>query len=179
MDTKRKLVNKYRFQLLQMWLTKRYKPGSAIDVGGGKGLLSYLLNKHGWRVDVVDPNITDELTKYKDLETKRRVLIENENFNRIVLPFKEEMAEDYDLLIGLHAHGSNMQIIKAARKYGKDFLLVPCCVIGEPIEKRASINWLGSLFEYSKSLGFEVKKDTLNFKGQNTLIYTDKYLKRN
>ncbi len=55
MNTKRRLNNKFRFQLLQMWLSQKYKPTKALDVGGGKGLLSLLLNINGWDVTVVDP----------------------------------------------------------------------------------------------------------------------------
>ena len=179
MATKRRLNNKFRFQLLQIWLTERYKPLKVLDVGGGKGLLSFLLNKNGWKATVVDPAITDYLTKYKDIETGKRILLtdnEIESSPRIVGIFKEEMAKDFDLLIGLHAHGSNLLIINAAKKYNKDFLLLPCCVIDEPLVKKPDVNWLESLIDYATDKGFEVKKDTLNFKGQNTLIYTDKHL---
>jgi hypothetical protein len=86
------------------------------------------------------------------------------------------MAKNYDLLIGLHAHGSNLQIIDAAKKYDKDFLILPCCVIDEPLVKRPNVNWLESLIDYATEKDFEVKKDILNFKGQNILIYTDRYL---
>ena len=181
MAIKRRLNNKFRFQLLQMWLTQRYKPVKVLDVGGGKGLLSYLLNKSGWEATVVDPAISDYLTKYKDIETGKRVLLsddEIESSKRIVGVFKEEMAKDYDLLIGLHAHGSNLQIIDACKKYGKDFLLLPCCVIDEPLIKKPDVDWLESLIDYAKNKGFDVKKDELNFKGQNVLIYTDKHLNR-
>lgn len=179
MSTKRRLNNKFRFQLLQMWLTQKYKPAKVLDVGGGKGLLSFLLNKNGWEATVVDPAVTDYLTKYKDIETgKRAVLNDNEieSFHRINGVFKEEIAKDFDILIGLHAHGSNLQIINACKKYNKDFLLLPCCVIDEPLDKKPGINWLESLIDYAKEKGFEVKKDELNFKGQNVLIYTDKNL---
>lgn len=181
MATKRRLNNKFRFQLLQMWLTQRYKPTKVLDVGGGKGLLFFLLNKSGWDATVIDPAITDYLTKYKDIETGKRILLtedEIESPTRIVGIFKEEMVKDYDLLIGLHAHGSNLQIINAVKKYNKDFLLLPCCVIDEPLVKKPGINWLESLIEYAEDLGFKVKKDSLNFKGQNILIYTDRHLKK-
>ena|SRR3990167_4958713 len=87
---KRRLNKKFRFQLLQEWLTNRYQPARVLDVGGGKGL--------------------------------------------------------------------------------------PCCVIDEPLEKQPGINWLNSLIGYAKDKGFAVKRDTLNFKGQNVLIYTAKNL---
>ncbi len=176
---KRRLNNKFRFQLLQQWLTSKYKPAKVLDVGGGKGLLAYLLNKNGWKATVVDPAITDVLTKYKDIETGKRVLLKDgeiESFKRMTGIFKEEMAQEFDLLVGLHAHGSNLQIINAAKKYDKNFLLLPCCVIGEPLIKKPNIDWLKSLIEYAEDKGFEVKKDILNFKGQNVLIYTDKHL---
>jgi hypothetical protein len=179
MVAKRRLNNKFRFQLLQMWLTEKYKPAKVLDVGGGKGLLSFLLNKNDWDSTIVDPAISDYLTKYKDIETGKRVLLsddEIESSKRITGVFKEEMAKDYDLLIGLHAHGSNLQIINACKKYDKDFLLLPCCVIDESLIKKPDVDWLESLIDYAKDKGFEVKKDVLNFKGQNVLIYTDRHL---
>lgn len=180
MNQKRRLNKKFRFQLLQKWLTNHYKSTRVLDVGGGKGLLSYLINKNGWNATVVDP--VDEniyLTKYKDINTNKRVLLSKENvanIPRIKGVFKKEMAKDFNLLIGLHAHGSNLLIINACKEYDKDFLLLPCCVIDEPLDKKPNINWLDSLVKYATDLGFNVKKDTLNFKGQNVLIYTDKHL---
>lgn len=174
MSVKRRLNNKFRFQLLQNWLTQKYKPCKVLDVGGGKGLLAHLLIKNGWQATVVDPAITDVLLKYKDFETGKRVLLDgSESFKRIIGVFDPEMAKDYDLLIGLHAHGSNLQIIDACKKYKKDFVLLPCCVIGEPLTKKPNVNWMESLINYAKDKGFDVKTDTLNFKGQNVLIYNN------
>ena len=152
-----------------------------MDVGGGKGLLSYLLSKSGWKATVVDPVEDVWLKKYKDIETKKQIKLaegEIEDVSRIKAIFSENMVKDFDLIIGLHAHGSNMQIINACAKYGKDFLLLHCCVIDEPIVKMPGIDWMESLVEYAESKGFKVKTDTLFFKGQNILIYTDKTLKK-
>lgn len=180
MRKKPRLNKKFRFQLLQEWLTNHYIPSRVLDVGGGKGLLSYLLNKKGWNSTVIDPVNEDVyLTKYKDIKTGKRIILSKADvasIPRIKNEFKEEMAKDFELLIGLHAHGSNLQIINACKKYNKDFLLLPCCVISEPLVKKPNINWFESLIDYAKNMGFEVKQDTLFFKGQNTLIYTDKYL---
>jgi len=179
-QSKRRLNKKFRFQLLEQWLTQKYMPARALDVGGGKGLLAYMLNNHGWSTTVVDPVDEDVyLTKYKDIVTGKRVMLTKEivsKIPRIKGIFKEEMAQDFDLLIGLHAHGSNLLIINACKKYHKDFLLLPCCVIDEPLVKRANVDWLQSLVDYATKMGFEVKKDTLNFKGQNVLIYSSKHL---
>ena len=180
---KRRLNKKFRFQLLQKWLADRYQPIKVLDVGGGKGLFSYLLNNSGWVSTVIDPiDKNVYLTKYKDINTGKRVLLSKREVSgipRIKGTFKEEMAKDFDLLVGLHAHGSNMLIINACKKYSRDFLLLPCCVIDEPLEKKPNINWLKSLINYADDLGFEVKKDSLNFRGQNVLIYTDTHLIKN
>lgn len=178
MKTERKklrLNKKFRFQLLANWISEHYKPCKVADIGGGKGLLAYLLNQKGFSSCVIDPVEKVSLpTKYKDYETKGRIKLSESDFNnvpRISERFEERMSKDFDLLVGLHAHGSNMKIIQAAKRYDKRFILLPCCVVDEPIEIKPNIDWLESLFEYAKEMGFDVKRDKLNFKGQNILIY--------
>lgn len=164
----RRLPHKFRFQLLHRWLVSNYAPCRAADVGGGKGLLAYLLRKSGWDAVVIDPTSQRLKYKYKDLENGKRVKLSQEEqvgVPRIDMKFEKEMAEKFDLLIGLHAHGSNMYIIDAAKQYNRDFVLLPCCVIDEPIEKRIGVNWFESLVEYGKSLGQDIKTDKLNFVG--------------
>jgi hypothetical protein len=169
----RRYPHQFRFQLIAEWLTETYIPLHAADVGGGKGLLAYLLNQKGWQVSVIDPVYQLLPPKYKDLENDQRVLLKDRNsVPRISQPFSEEMANDFDLLIGLHAHGSNIKIINAAKKYHKDFVLFPCCVIDEPIEIKPSINWFDSLEKYALDLELPVQRITLNFVRQSTGIYT-------
>jgi hypothetical protein len=168
----RRMPHQFRFQLIAKWLAETYSPRKALDVGGGKGLLAYLLNQNEWQVKVVDPVDQKLNWKFKDLVTGKRVKIENESVPRITEGFSKELAEEIDLLIGLHAHGSNMAIIEAAAERQKDFVLFPCCVVDEPIEKRANVNWMDSLEEYAKSLGHEVKRVKLNFVGQDIGLYT-------
>ena len=174
---KPRLNRKFRFQLLAQWLNENHKPCRVADIGGGKGLLSYLLINNGWDATVIDPFYQLLPYKYKDLLLGKRLLLTPEqikSIKRITEPFEIPMAKDFNLLIGLHAHGSNMKIIQAAKKYGTDFILLPCCVVDEPIIKQPGINWLESLIEYAQSLGFKVKTDKLNFAGQRTLIYAFK-----
>ncbi len=172
---------KYRFQLLHAWLVSRYRPTSVLDVAGGKGLLTYLLKQSGWNAVVVDPVSDFRPLKYRQLDTKVQTKLskeEQQNIPRIKATFNEDMVKDLNLIIGLHAHGCNMKIINACKKYNRDFVLLPCCVVDEPIEKIPNVNWLNSLIDYASSLGFVVKKDTLDFKGQNILIYTDTHLSK-
>lgn len=163
------------------WLTLNFEPTKVLDVGGGKGLLSYMLIQKGWEATVVDPAISLPFHKFKDIESGERVRVSEDSFKtipRITDLFEPYMVEKVDLVIGLHAHGSNIQIIDACRQYDKDFLLMPCCVVDEPLTKESGINWFESLVSYSSSLGFEPKIDYLNFKGKNKFLYTEKHLKK-
>lgn len=172
---KPRLNRKFRFQLLAQWIFETYKPCKLADIGGGKGLLSYLLNQKGFESTVIDPFWQHLPYKYKDLDSSKQIKLTQDEMNsipRITKPFENEMAKEFDLLVGLHAHGSNMQIIQACKEYGKNFVLLPCCVIDEPIIKQPGINWFESLVEYAEERGFEVKRAKINFKGQNNIIYT-------
>jgi len=171
----RRYPHQFRFQVISAWLAENYSPRTALDVGGGKGLLAYLLNQNRWKVDVVDPVDQHLPPKFKDIvEDKRVLIVDRDQVKRITAPFTEEMAENYDLLIGLHAHGSNIKILNAAAKYHKDFLILPCCVIDEPIEVKRDINWMDSLETYAKNLGLPVSRKEFNFVRQSTALYSIK-----
>lgn len=163
---------KFRSQILAEWLTQTYTPCKAADVGGGKGLLAYLLNQSGWDVTVIDPEIQDLPRKYTDLNKKKVTIPLDSKIKRIDSKFEKEMAKEFDLLIGLHVHGSCMKIIEAAKEFNVNFAILPCCVIDEPIQKMPDIDWYNSLVEYAKSLGLDVKETKLGFMGKDRVIYT-------
>jgi len=163
------------------FILETYIKCKVADIGGGKGLLAFLLNKKGWECVVIDPFDQILEHKYKDIDTGKRVKLTGEettSVTRISSNFEKSMAKDFDLLVGLHAHGSNIKIIQATLEYSKDFAILPCCVIDEPVEKQSGINWLNSLFDYAGNLGLNPKKATLNFAGQRTVIYTANYFGR-
>jgi len=171
----RRYPHQFRFQVISAWLTDNFSPRTALDVGGGKGLLAYLLNQKGWDVTVVDSVDQPLPSKYKDITVDKRILIPpTDTVKRITAPFEENMAKNFDLLIGLHAHGSNIKILNSAAKYHKDFLLLPCCVIDEPIQVKGGINWMNSLEEYAIKLGLPIKRHTFNFVRQSTALYSIK-----
>ena len=167
-------VKKYRFQLLRQWIVGQFKPCRVADIGGGKGLLTLLLNQSGFQSVVIDPYKQALPTKYKDLTKQKFKISEEQSVSRIDAVFEKEMAKDFDLLIGLHAHGSNMKIIEAAAEHKKNFILMPCCVIDEPITPQPNINWLDSLEEYANKLGLKTERFELNFRGQNKGFYSTK-----
>jgi hypothetical protein len=166
-------MKKFRFQLLHQWLANSLAPGKAADIGGGKGLLSYLLQQSGWEMTVIDPVIQDLPDKYKDIVTESRVKIQaDQKVAYIAKEFEIEMAQGFDLLIGMHAHGCNVKIIDAAAQYGCGFVIFPCCVIDEPFYPPLGVHWLESLADYAVKKGLPVQTMRINFKGQNIGLYT-------
>jgi len=116
---------KFRSQFVSEFLIRRYKPAKVADVGGGKGLLAYLLQESGWNTTVIDPLWQELPYKYKTLDGVRKMIDDKQPVKRINEDFDPEMVKDFDLLIGLHLHGANMNIIKKCKEFDKDFLL-PC-----------------------------------------------------
>ena len=165
-------MKKFRFQLLHTWIVENYSPCKVADIGGGKGLLTLLLNNDNFHSVVIDPYNQGLPKKFKDLKGEKHKIKEDIQIPRIDAVFEKEMAKDFDLLIGLHAHGANMKIIEVAKKYNKNFVIFPCCVIDEPIEIKPNIDWFESLRNYAKKLGHKTHVVELNFRGQNKGIYT-------
>jgi len=168
-------MKKFRFQLLHRWIVEHVEPCRVADVGGGKGLLAYLLQQSGWPAPtVIDPVSQPLPVKYKDLETGRQVRIaETERVARIDRVFEPSMAQDFDLIIALHAHGCNLHIIDATSDStnGGGFLLLPCCVIGEPARPPAGVHWLQYVADHAAARGRAVQPFRLNFKGQNIGLF--------
>jgi hypothetical protein len=163
---------KFRFQLLHDWLIDTFEPCRVGDVGGAKGLLAHMLIQSGWDATVIDPHPQTLPTKYKDLQTGKRVLLnEQETVPNIPQAFEPEMAQDFDLLLGLHAHGCNLHILNGAAKYSCHFALMPCCVIDEPETPPSGIHWLPWLVDQAKKNAFDAEYFKLNFKGQNIGFY--------
>ncbi len=161
-------MKKFRFQLLHRWLVEHLEPCRVADIGGGKGLLTYLLQQSGWQATVIDPVSQALPTKYKDITTGKRVRIApTERVRRIDRPFEPVLDTHFDLLIGMHAHGCNAAIIDTATATGGGFVLFPCCVIDEPFYPPLGVRWLESVADYAVRQGHTVYPFRLNFKGQN------------
>ncbi len=165
-------MKKFRFQLLHQWIVQHIAPCRVADIGGGKGLMAYLLGQSGWQARVIDPVHQALPTKYKDLATDRQVHIDpSATVARLDRVFAPEMARDFDLLIALHAHGCTIMMIDAAAAYRCQVILLPCCIIDEPLIPPAGVHWLQCVADYAKSRGFTVAPFRLNFSGQNIGLY--------
>ncbi len=161
-------LKRFRFQLLHQWLIQNFAPCKAADIGGGKGLLGYLLAKSGWQVTVIDPVQQPLPDKYRDILSGQRIKIDpRDQVACLPAEFEIEMAAGFDLLLAMHAHGCNARIIDAAARYGCAFVIFPCCVIGEPFYPRLGVHWLESLADYALYRGCAIRPFRLNFKGQN------------
>ena len=165
-------MKKFRFQLMYQWLVAHFEPRRVADVGGGKGLLSYLLQQSGWQATVIDPVYQDLPDKYKDIVNGKRMRIpQTDQVPHLNDEFAAEMTQHFDLVVGMHAHGCNAKIIDGAKAYGREFILMPCCVIDEPMYPRLGVGWLECLVDYALRQGFAVYPFRLHFKGQNIGFY--------
>jgi hypothetical protein len=168
-----KRLKRFRFQLLHDWLVGTFEPCRVADIGGGKGLLGYLMLQSGWDITVIDPFPQALPTRYKDIHSQTRVRIdEAAQIPYLQAEFEPAHAQGFDLLVAMHAHGCNARIIDAAAEYGCGFALFPCCVIDEPFFPPLGVLWVESLASYSHELGLPVSAVRLNFKGQNIGIYS-------
>jgi len=165
-----KKMKKFRFQLLDAYIRENYPVSTIADIGGGKGLLAYLLSEAGWQATVIDPEYQELSPKYKTLDGKRIKILPDVKVPRISEPFETEMGKSYDLLVGLHAHACNRKIIDAASQYGKHFILIPCCIINEGIQPESVTDWIAYLESYANEKGIQTKRLKLNFKGQRNGI---------
>jgi len=165
-------MKKFRFQLMHEWIMQRQPPGRAADVGGGKGLLAYLLQQSGWEATVIDPVNQALPPKYKDLTLNRRVKIApDETVSHFTREFAPEMADQFDLLVSMHAHGCNIQLIDVAATTRKNVILLPCCIIQEPLLPEPGQHWLACLVDYALAKNLVVEPFRLNFRGQNIGLY--------
>lgn len=165
-------MKKFRFQLLHQWMVAELAPCRLADVGGGKGLLAYLFQQSGWAATVIDPIQQGLPDKYKDIHTAKQVRIPSTaSVPRIDRPFDPAMASQFDVMVAMHAHGCNIQMIDAAAHYSRRVILLPCCIIQEPLIPPPNVHWIQCVVDYALQQNFSVKAFRLNFKGQSIGLY--------
>ena len=106
--------------------------------------------------------------KFKDLRTGARVRIDSsEKVPRITEPFTEELGAEFDMLVALHSHGSNIAIIEVCARHPVVGVILPCCVIDEPQVPPVGENWFMWLVGLAQRRGLSAELFALNFSGQN------------
>jgi hypothetical protein len=147
---------------------------SVLDVAGGKGELAARLSIcHKLSVVMVDPREADVVKCFDQIilpklpnKWQKRLMMQKEKnpnftehliqerFRQLVMNFSEEdvesspdlraAVEGATLLVGMHADGATEAIVNVALKYGKPFVVVPCCVFPNLFTKRELIEVDGS-----------------------------------
>ncbi len=108
------------------------------DVAGGQGMLSRLLNKkYNYQAEVIDPR------GYTLVGVKSRKEI-----------YTADMAEYYDLIVGLHPDEATREVVLSAVK--RPIIIIPCC----------------NFWDRNKRLGREALLDEIgSFLNQNNIRY--------
>jgi hypothetical protein len=159
---------RFRSQLLASWIADTFPPCAVADVGGGKGLLTWLLNQAGFRAEVVDPVDQPLPSRYRDLRTGRRVRLgADDRVPRRRTRFGPALGRRYDLLVALHAHGSNLAVLDTVAQAHNSCVVLPCCVVEEPSAPPPGQNWFMWLVGRARALGLEPEPFALNFSGQH------------
>ena len=126
-----------------------------------------------WRYD---PNLTflDKALviarRERDVYAIRETLVEllewghlfSESVHTLVVALSMFVAADGDL----------KQSIMGAVMYGRSFVLIPCCIIDEPVYPPHGIRWQQCLLDYAIGRGRDTHAFQLNFSGQNIGFYS-------
>ena len=125
------------------------------DVAGGKGLLTRTLSKRGNFVcELIDPRKTVLKGIHHRLEQ-----------------FQAEMADYYDLLIGLHPDEALREVAKAGLI--RPVVLIPCCNFWDE-QRRGKEELLGAIEDFYRQNSVSFERITLDFKGpKNVAIVSE------
>ena len=118
------------------------------DVAGGQGMLSRLLNKHGYKAEVIDPRgwtLTGITSRQEE--------------------YLSSMADYYDLIVGLHPDEALHQVIESAKV--RPVLVVPCCNFWDRTRKLGRDELLAEIEDYFTENKIPFTKVSFGFKGPN------------
>ena len=163
------------FRFVQAYaLIRQLHPEGAtvLDVGGGQGILSYHLNQTpAFRAVVMDPEPRSLPPRFRvPGQRKLAAVPDDAKVPAFAAPYSHEIGREFDLLVGMHAHGANRQMVDTVAAHGNACLLFLCCVQGEtppPVGEE----WFRWLFRYAKDKGLDVRIAHLPFKGRNLGLY--------
>jgi hypothetical protein len=124
------------------------------DVAGGQGLLSRYLNKKNYISEVVDPR------GYTLVGVSSRQC-----------EFNSQMANFYDLIIGLHPDDATKAVAESA--FYRPTILIPCCNFWDKTRKLSAKALVQAICEYYEANNIEYEEIVLDFRGpKNVAIIT-------
>ena len=137
-----------RFEVITDFVVTKY--GKRIkyiaDIAGGRGMLTRMLNKKSYEAEVIDPRGW----------ALKGVPARKEEFN-------SNMADYYDLIIGLHPDGATRSVVESARI--KPTLLIPCCNFWDKSKVLGRDALILEIKIYYKANKVEYEKIMFDFKG--------------
>lgn len=156
-----------RFDLFARFIARLVPYGERMrmrvaDVAAGKGSLSWELRRHGFL------NITPFEPKPRRGGQVRRLGI-------AVTDFTPGMAENFDLIVGMHPDGATDCILDGAARFGALAVISPCCVRpnawpyeGGPRDHGA---WHEHLVAQSAARGLALQQGRLSMTGANAVMW--------
>jgi hypothetical protein len=141
-----------RFEVVADFIAQQFtgKAQYIADVAGGKGLLTRLLSKKANFVcELIDPRKT----------VLKGVAHRPEKF-------RVEMADYYDLLVGLHPDGALRELGEAALI--RPAVIIPCCNFWDDL-RRGQYELLEAIETFYRRRGIKFERVTLDFKGPKNI----------
>ena len=150
-----------RFDLFGVYIMRHATTTTRIaDIAGGKGILQANLRQHGFlRVETFDKR-----SKHKrggGMNYKHRL-------------FTPQLAQGFQLLVGMHPDEATDVIIVSAIKNHIPFIVCPCCI--KPTltvyrGKRYYEGWVNHLENVATSGGYSITRTHLKMQGNNIVIH--------
>ena len=135
-----------RFEEIAGFIYERYgnKIKYIADVAGGQGLLAKALNKkYNYEAEVIDP---------REHQVKGVSNRQGE--------YMRDMADYYDLIIGLHPDEATREVVESAHK--KPVLLIPCCNFWDRTRKLGAKELVADICAYLDE--HDIKYEIIRFK---------------
>lgn len=142
-----------RFEVVADFVINRYSQTDVnyvADVAGGKGLLTRILSKKG--------NFICEL-----IEPRQNVI---KGIRHRVEEFQADMADYYDLLVGLHPDEALMELAKAALI--RPVILIPCCNFWDD-KVRSQMELIEAIEEFYQKNSIHFERVKMDFKGPKNI----------
>lgn len=142
-----------RFEAVADFVAKRFlgKAKFLADVAGGQGMLARILKKHyNFEAEVVDPRGWTLVGVASRAEE-----------------YQSNMAEFYDLIIGLHPDEALRDIVESAKV--RPVILIPCCNFWSDEETLGRDALLEKIGEYYTLNNISFEKVVFDFKGPKNI----------
>jgi hypothetical protein len=140
-----------RFEVVADFVGERFggKTRYVADVAGGKGLLTRMLSKQNFECELIDPR----QTSLKGINHREE-------------EFLVEMADYYDLLVGLHPDGALRELGEAALI--RPAVMIPCCNFWDD-QRRGQWQLLKAIEDFYYENGVQFERVVLNFNGPKNI----------